>query len=66
MFQEEERFMSDKEKADLESDFELVFDLEIPTGTPEQKAHGQAHDEMIRERNRKALADPDLDTDLPF
>jgi hypothetical protein len=66
MFQEEERFMPDKEKTDPEGDFELVFDLEIPTGTPEQKAHGQAHDEMIRERNRKALADPDLDTDLPF
>lgn len=66
MFQEEERFRSDKEKADFESDFELVFDLDIPTGTPEQKAHRQAHDEMIRERNRKALSDPEFDTDLRF
>ncbi len=63
---EEVHVMPDTKKSDRESDVELVFDLEITTGTPEQEAHRQAFDEMIRERNRKALADPDLDTDLPF
>jgi hypothetical protein len=58
--------MPDKERSDPEGEFEFVMDLEILTGSPEQKSRQAARDEMIRERNRKALADPDLDTDLPF
>lgn len=59
--------MPDKDKSCSEDDFDLVFDLEIVPRTPGQRAdHQAALDEMIRERNRLALADPDLDTDLPF
>lgn len=45
--------------------FKKVYDLVIPTGTEEQKAHQKALDELRRERNRKAV-ERGLDDDIVF